>query len=76
MNDQEVRLIDSLGFLGLYLAYILVVLVGRFIHNRNRVDLPYAGCCCYFFFLQSETAQEDEGTEGPGTTHDQGNQAE
>jgi len=60
--SKEVRLLDSLGFLGLYLAYILVVLVGRFIHNRNRVDLPYA-------------AQEDEGAEGSGPAHDQGNQA-
>ena len=42
-HHQEVRLVDSLGFLGLYLGYILVVLLGRFIHNRNRVDLPYAG---------------------------------
>ena len=47
-TGQEVRLLDSLGFLGLYLAYILVVLGGRFIHNRNRVDLPYAGWFCAF----------------------------
>ena len=61
-NHQEVRLLDSLGFLGLYLAYILVVLVGRFIHNRNRVDLPYAGFVVVFvlasffilFFLMSK----------------------
>lgn len=33
---QEIRLYDSLGFLGLYVAYILVVLVGRYIHNRTR----------------------------------------
>ena len=49
-SHQEVRLLDSLGFLGLYLAYILVVLVGRFIHNRNRVDLPYAGFVVVSFF--------------------------
>ena len=47
-THQEVRLLDSLGFLGLYLAYILVVLGGRFIHNRNRVDQPYAGWFCAF----------------------------
>ena len=52
-THQEVRLLDSLGFLGLYLAYIFVVLLGRFIHNRNRVDLPYAGVLIFFlsFFL-------------------------
>ena len=54
-THQEVRLLDSLGFLGLYLAYIFVVLLGRFIHNRNRVDLPYAGVLILFlsFFLPS-----------------------
>ena len=54
-THQEVRLLDSLGFLGLYLAYIFVVLLGRFIHNRNRVDQPYAGVLILFlsFFLPS-----------------------
>jgi len=33
---QEIRLYDSLGFLGLYVAYIFVVLVGRYINNRTR----------------------------------------
>ena len=57
-THQEVRLLDSLGFLGLYLAYIFVVLLGRFIHNRNRVDLPYAGVLTLFlyFFLPSAFA--------------------
>ena len=44
---QEISLLDSLGFLGMYLAYITVVLVGRWLHNRNRQDVPY-------------TVQEDE----------------
>jgi len=57
--SKEVRLLDSLGFLGLYLAYIFVVLLGRFIHNRNRVDLPYA-------------VHEDDAANGPATIQDQG----
>jgi sodium/potassium/calcium exchanger 6 len=36
---QEIRLYDSLGFLGLYVVYIVVVLVGRYIHNRTRHSL-------------------------------------
>jgi sodium/potassium/calcium exchanger 6 len=36
---QEIRLYDSLGFLGLYVVYIVVVLVGRYIHNRTRNSL-------------------------------------
>jgi len=38
----QIRLSDSLGFLGLYLAYILVVVFGRVIHNRIRTSVPYA----------------------------------
>jgi len=57
--SKEVRLLDSLGFLGLYLAYIFVVLLGRFIHNRNRVDLPYA-------------VHENDAANGPATIQDQG----
>ena len=32
----EIRLFDSLGFLGLYAIYILVVIIGRLIHQRMR----------------------------------------
>lgn len=39
---EEIRLGDSLGFLGLYLGYILVVLGGRYIHSRIRTSVPYA----------------------------------
>ena len=32
----EIHLYDSLGFLGLYVIYILVVVVGRWVHQRGR----------------------------------------
>ena len=38
---QEIRLFDSIGFLVVYLIYIVVVVVGRYIHQKNRVEVPY-----------------------------------
>eukprot|EP00092_Neocalanus_flemingeri_P035003 GFUD01038087.1.p1 GENE.GFUD01038087.1~~GFUD01038087.1.p1 ORF type:complete len:573 (+),score=74.19 GFUD01038087.1:326-2044(+) len=38
---QEIRLVDSIGFLALYLIYIAVVLIGRYINTRNRQEIPY-----------------------------------
>jgi len=38
---QEIRLGDAVGFLVLYVVYIAVVLIGRYIHNRNRQEVPY-----------------------------------
>ena len=38
---QEIRLIDSIGFLVVYLIYIVVVVVGRYIHQKNREEIPY-----------------------------------
>ena len=34
--SQKIRLVDSIGFLMVYLVYILVVVVGRYINQRNR----------------------------------------
>ena len=34
--SQEIRLVDSVGFLVLYLVYILVVVVGRYINQKNK----------------------------------------
>ena len=34
--NQQIRLLDSVGFLVVYLVYILVVVVGRYINQRNR----------------------------------------
>ena len=39
----------------MYLVYITVVLVGRWLHNRNRQDVPY-------------TVQEDEVVVAEATT--------
>ena len=38
---QEIRLLDSIGFLVVYLIYLLVVVVGRYIHQKNRSEIPY-----------------------------------
>jgi len=38
---QEIRLGDAIGFLVLYAVYITVVLVGRYINQRNRQEVPY-----------------------------------
>jgi len=38
---QEIRLLDAIGFLALYLVYIAVVLIGRYINTRNRTSIPY-----------------------------------
>ena len=37
---QEIRLLDSIGFLVVYLIYMAVV-VGRYIHQKNRAEIPY-----------------------------------
>ena len=34
--SQQIRLSDSIGFLAVYFVYILVVVVGRYINQRNR----------------------------------------
>ena len=34
--SQEIRLVDSVGFLVLYLVYILVVVLGRYINQKNK----------------------------------------
>ena len=34
--SQQIRLSDSIGFLVVYIVYILVVVVGRYINQRNR----------------------------------------
>ena len=49
---QEIRLADSAGFLLVYLVYIVVVVVGRWLHQRSRTDLPYSP--------QVEAGQEEE----------------
>ena len=38
---QEIRLLDSIGFLVVYLVYMVVVVVGRYIHQKNRAEVPY-----------------------------------
>lgn len=38
---QEIRLLDSIGFLVVYLIYMVVVVVGRYIHQKNRAEIPY-----------------------------------
>ena len=38
---QEIRLLDSIGFLVVYLIYMAVVVVGRYIHQKNRAEIPY-----------------------------------
>ena len=50
---QEIRLGDAIGFLALYLVYIAVVLVGRYINTRNRQEVPYSSQVCQLIF-QSE----------------------
>ena len=34
--SQQIRLTDSIGFLVVYIIYILVVVVGRYINQKNR----------------------------------------
>ena len=38
---QEIRISDSIGFLVIYIIYIIVVVVGRYINQKNRLDVPY-----------------------------------
>ena len=38
---QEIRLLDSIGFLVVYLIYMAVVVVGRYIHQKNRTEIPH-----------------------------------
>ena len=38
---QEIRIFDAVGFLVIYLIYIVVVVVGRYINQKNRLDVPY-----------------------------------
>ena len=38
---QEIRLLDAVGFLVLYTVYIAVVLIGRYINQRNRQEVEY-----------------------------------
>ncbi|XP_023334030.1 mitochondrial sodium/calcium exchanger protein isoform X2 [Eurytemora carolleeae] len=38
---QEIRLGDALGFLALYIVYIAVVIIGRYIHSKTRTTEPY-----------------------------------
>ena len=66
---QEVRLADSLGFLGLYLVYIGVVLVGRWLHTRNRQDVPY-GRQQELEEEQQEQQEQQEVTTRPVVTGD------
>ena len=50
---QEIRLGDAVGFLVLYVVYIAVVLIGRYIHNRNRQEVPYFAQVCHFQYSGS-----------------------
>ena len=34
--SQQIRLVDSIGFLVVYMVYILVVVLGRYINQKNR----------------------------------------
>jgi len=38
---QEMHVYDAVGFLVLYIVYLIVVIVGRYIHQRNRLSVPY-----------------------------------
>ena len=38
---QEIRISDSIGFLVIYIIYIIVVVVGRYINQKFRQDVPY-----------------------------------
>ena len=38
---QEIRLADSIMFLIIYLIYIGVVIIGRYLNQRNRMEIPY-----------------------------------
>ena len=38
---QEIRLADSIVFLLIYLIYIGVVIIGRYLNQRNRMEIPY-----------------------------------
>ena len=38
---QEIRLADSVVFLLIYLIYIGVVIIGRYLNQRNRMEIPY-----------------------------------
>jgi len=38
---QEIRIFDAVGFLVIYIIYIVVVVVGRYINQKNRLDVPY-----------------------------------
>ena len=38
---QEIRLADSIMFLLIYLIYIGVVIIGRYLNQRNRMEIPY-----------------------------------
>ena len=38
---QEIRLVDSVVFLLIYLLYIGVVIVGRYLNQRSRMEIPY-----------------------------------
>jgi sodium/potassium/calcium exchanger 6 len=44
---QEIRLFDAVGFLALYLVYLAVVLIGRYVNNKIRTDVPYKHQVCY-----------------------------
>merc|ERR1719347_962462 len=37
---QEIRIFDAIGFLVIYIIYIIVVVVGRYINQQNRLDVP------------------------------------
>jgi len=60
---QEIRLGDAVGFLVMYVVYIAVVLIGRYIHNRNRQEVPY------FTQQNEEESNEPEQTSPPVPHH-------
>jgi len=38
---QEMHVYDAVGFLVLYIVYLIVVVVGRYIHQKTRPPIPY-----------------------------------
>ena len=43
---QEIRLFDAVGFLALYIIYLAVVLIGRYVNNKIRTNDPYKHQVC------------------------------
>ena len=58
---QEIRVGDAVGFLALYVVYIAVVVVGRYINNKHRADTHQTQSILSNDELSEEQEEEEAG---------------